>query len=171
MNELAKRKEIDFTQYTDEQLIGMVEEAKQIPEQKSGEKGTNAFAEYFGVGFTYSQATYELAERGYELGWVKKSEVPCRTNAQKIEASVKKAKELFFEDDTLDRISVYVTKDDHQIWAYLMNQFRIKKHGEAALMHTLLESFSVLFGDDERKEGEHIVKKNRLASKKRFKKK
>ena len=168
---MAKRKEIDFTQYTDEQLIGMVEEAKQIPEQKSGEKGTNAFAEYFGVGFTYQQATYELAERGYELGWVKKSEVPCRTNAQKIEASVNKAKELFFQDDTLDRISVYVTKDDHQIWAYLINQFRFKKQGEAALMHTLLESFSALFGDDERKEGEHIIKKNKVASKKRFKKK
>lgn len=73
---MAKRSEIDFTRYSDERLIEMVEgilDAK----NKNGQKiGTAGFQDYYKTEFNYNQATYELKQRGFAKQWVKVKDIP-----------------------------------------------------------------------------------------------
>lgn len=170
---MKERKENELSEYTDEQLLGMVIEAKKIPVQKSGKKATEAFSEYYQVDFTYSKATHVLGKRGYEQAWVRKNDVgEHRTNAQKIDAALEKAKNIFFDEEELNRISLYITEEDRAVWTFLINKFgkQKRKYGQAALMHTFLESFSKLLSEEEHRQGKKIVKKNNAEAKKRFEK-
>lgn len=67
-----KRCEIDFGKFKDEDLIQMVTEIKNATTNNK-KVGTIGFSDYYHVDFDYNQATYELEQRGYEQGWVKKN--------------------------------------------------------------------------------------------------
>lgn len=73
---MARRTEIDFSRYSDKQLIEMVDEIL-TARYENGEKiGTKGFQACYKTDFNYNQATYELDQRGYAKQWVKVRNVP-----------------------------------------------------------------------------------------------
>ena len=73
---MARRSEIDFSRYSDGDLIKMAEEILDARDENGEKIGTKGFQAYYKTDFDYSQATYELEKRGYAKQWVKVRNVP-----------------------------------------------------------------------------------------------
>ena len=82
-----KRSEIDFSGYSDERLLGMIEEIRNAKDENGKSLGQKSFQEFFGVDFTCEQAIYEMEMRGYvqivEKRWAKAGDTSVCDNSVK----------------------------------------------------------------------------------------
>ncbi len=85
---MAKRSEIDFSSYSDERLIEMVDEILDARDENGQKIGTAGFQAYYKTDFNYNQATYELGQRGYAKLWVKGKDVPVAEREMKEDRQV-----------------------------------------------------------------------------------
>lgn len=73
---MARRSEIDFSRYSDKQLIEMVDEILTARDKNGKKIGSEGFQDYYKTDFIYRQATHELEQRGYKKQWVKVKDIP-----------------------------------------------------------------------------------------------